>query len=161
MAAYGYAKELSSKIHRQGIGKWPVRRCYLTGVISLPKKNSFPQELLDALVAQADLPGYLGNCHASGTEILDRLGEEHMQSGKPIFYTSADSVFQIACHEETFGLERLYALCKLARASCLNRITLVVSLRVRLLAINRVNLRAPAIVMIMRWNRRCRLYSIV
>jgi phosphopentomutase len=61
------------------------------------------------------LPGYLGNCHASGTEILDRLGEKHMRSGKPIFYTSADSVFQIACHEETYGLDKLYELCKLAR----------------------------------------------
>ena len=66
-------------------------------------------------MVQGNLPGYLGNCHSSGTEILDRLGEEHMQTGKPIFYTSADSVFQIACHEETYGLEKLYELCKLAR----------------------------------------------
>ena len=47
--------------------------------------------------------------------ILDQLGEEHMKTGKPIFYTSADSVFQIACHEETFGLDRLYELCEIAR----------------------------------------------
>ncbi len=79
------------------------------------KENSFPQELLDKLVERAELPGYLGNCHSSGTVILDQLGEEHMASGKPIFYTSADSVFQIACHEETFGLDRLYALCEIAR----------------------------------------------
>jgi len=80
-------------------------------------ENSFPRELLDDIVRSAALPGYLGNCHASGTEILDRLGEEHMATGKPIFYTSADSVFQIACHEETFGLERLYQLCHIVRAA--------------------------------------------
>ena len=77
--------------------------------------NSFPQALLDKLVERAKLPGYLGNCHSSGTVILDQLGEEHMKTGKPIFYTSADSVFQIACHEETFGLDRLYELCEIAR----------------------------------------------
>jgi phosphopentomutase len=54
-------------------------------------------------VKRANLPGYLGNCHSSGTVILDQLGEEHMKTGKPIFYTSADSVFQIACHEETLA----------------------------------------------------------
>ncbi|MGS3629884.1 phosphopentomutase [Enterobacter hormaechei] len=78
-------------------------------------ENSFPQELLDKLVKRANLPGYLGNCHSSGTVILDQLGEEHMKTGKPIFYTSADSVFQIACHEETFGLDKLYELCEIAR----------------------------------------------
>ncbi len=78
-------------------------------------ESSFPDELLHALIQQGDLPGVLGNCHASGTEILERLGEEHMTSGRPIVYTSADSVFQIAAHEQTFGLERLYALCVLAR----------------------------------------------
>ena len=61
------------------------------------------------------LPGVLGNCHASGTTILEELGEEHVETGKPIVYTSADSVFQIACHEESFGLEKLYELCELAR----------------------------------------------
>src|SRR5690606_12575685 len=69
----------------------------------------------DALIERGRLPGVLGNCHASGTEIIKRLGEEHMRTGKPIVYTSADSVFQIACHEETFGLERLYELCDIAR----------------------------------------------
>ena len=78
-------------------------------------ENSFPQELLDKLVERANLPGYLGNCHSSGTVILDQLGEEHMKTGKPIFYTSADSVFQIACHEGTFGLDKLYELCEIAR----------------------------------------------
>jgi phosphopentomutase len=87
----------------------------LNGAISQRKKTAFPRELLDALVQRGNLPGYLGNCHASGTTILEELGAEHVASGKPIFYTSADSVFQIACHEESFGLERLYDLAEIAR----------------------------------------------
>lgn len=75
----------------------------------------FPNDLTNALIEQGKLPGILGNCHASGTEIIAELGDEHMKSGKPIVYTSADSVFQIAAHEETFGLDRLYALCDIAR----------------------------------------------
>ena len=76
---------------------------------------SFPKALTDAIIAQAKLPGILGNCHASGTEIIARLGEEHVRTGKPICYTSADSVFQIAAHEDHFGLERLYDLCEIVR----------------------------------------------
>lgn len=76
---------------------------------------SFPKDLTDAIIAQAKLPGILGNCHASGTEIIAKLGEEHVRTGKPICYTSADSVFQIAAHEEHFGLERLYELCEIVR----------------------------------------------
>ncbi|MFD2261953.1 phosphopentomutase [Lacibacterium aquatile] len=75
---------------------------------------SFPAELTNAIIAEAGLPGILGNCHASGTTIIADLGEEHVRTGKPIFYTSADSVLQIAAHEESFGLDRLYALCKIA-----------------------------------------------
>jgi phosphopentomutase len=78
-------------------------------------KPCFPADLIAALVARCDLPGILGDCHASGTEIVKQLGEEHIRSGKPICYTSADSVFQIAAHEEHFGLERLYAVCAAAR----------------------------------------------
>jgi len=76
---------------------------------------SFPDDLVAALVAECDLPGVLGNCHASGTTILDTLGAEHIKSGKPIIYTSADSVFQVAAHETHFGLERLYEVCAAAR----------------------------------------------
>lgn len=79
------------------------------------KEPSFPKELTDALIEQANLPGILGNKHLSGTVALDELGEEHIRTGKPIVYTSADSVFQIAAHEEHFGLERLYEVCKIAR----------------------------------------------
>ncbi|MCX6963832.1 MAG: phosphopentomutase [Verrucomicrobia bacterium] len=82
-----------------------------------PKQpDCFPQPLLDEIFRRSGIKSSLGNCHASGTEILDRLGAEHLRTGVPIFYTSADSVFQIACHEECFGLERLFELCKTARA---------------------------------------------
>lgn len=76
--------------------------------------NCFPTELVDALINEGELPGVLGERHASGTQIIEELGEEHVRTGKPIIYTSADSVLQIAAHEEAFGLERLYELCKLA-----------------------------------------------
>mgnify|MGYP005980329739 FL=1 len=116
VGAYAWAQELSSGKDTPS-GHWEIAGVpvlfdwgYFTN-----EENSFPQALLDKLVERAGLPGYLGNCHSSGTVILDQLGEEHMKTGKPIFYTSADSVFQIACHEETFGLERLYELCEIAR----------------------------------------------
>ena len=64
----------------------------------------FPQDLTDQLIDQAGLPGLLGNRHASGTAIIDELGEQHLKLGQPIIYTSADSVFQIAAHEKNFGL---------------------------------------------------------
>ncbi len=76
---------------------------------------AFPAWFTDAVIAEAGLPGIIGNCHASGTEIIDRLGEESLATGKPIFYTSVDSVVQIAAHEEAFGLERLYELCRITR----------------------------------------------
>jgi phosphopentomutase len=77
-----------------------------------------PPGLVAELVRRADLPGILGDCHASGTEIITRLGAEHLATGKPILYTSADSVLQIAAHETAFGLDRLYALCLIARELC-------------------------------------------
>ncbi|TNE65996.1 MAG: phosphopentomutase [Alphaproteobacteria bacterium] len=80
-----------------------------------PEYPSFPAELLDKLCERCGLPGVLGNKAASGTVILEELGDEHMRAGKPIVYTSADSVFQIAAHEETFGLDRLYEVCEVAR----------------------------------------------
>lgn len=80
-----------------------------------PEFPSFPDDLLEDLITRGKLPGVLGNKHASGTDIIAELGEEHEKSGKPIVYTSADSVFQIAAHETSFGLERLYELCLIAR----------------------------------------------
>ena len=116
VGAYAWAHELSSGKDTPS-GHWEIAGVPVLfdwGYFS-DHENSFPQELLDKLVKRANLPGYLGNCHSSGTVILDQLGEEHMKTGKPIFYTSADSVFQIACHEETFGLDKLYELCEIAR----------------------------------------------
>lgn len=78
-----------------------------------PHYPSFPADLVEKICAQAQLPGILGNKAASGTVIIDELGEEHIKTGKPICYTSADSVFQIAAHETHFGLERLYNLCEI------------------------------------------------
>ncbi|KZE36224.1 phosphopentomutase [Chelatococcus daeguensis] len=78
-------------------------------------RPAFPPELVAKIVAAAKLPGILGDRHASGTAIIEELGAEHVASGKPILYTSVDSVLQIAAHEETFGLERLYELCRIVR----------------------------------------------
>jgi len=79
---------------------------------------AFPASLTQALIAQAALPGILGDRHGSGTTIIEELGEEHLRTKKPICYTSADSVLQIAAHEEAFGLERLYDVCRIARRLC-------------------------------------------
>ena len=113
---YGYAVE-------QSLGKdTPSGHWELAGVPVMEKwgyftklNNSFPQTLIDDLIAKAKLPGLIGNKHASGTEIIAELGDEHIKTGKPIIYTSADSVLQIAAHEDHFGLEKLYELCKIAR----------------------------------------------
>lgn len=116
IGAYGHAAELSSGKDTPS-GHWEIAGLpvlfdwgYFTD-----KTNTFPSELLNELMQRANLPGVLGNCHASGTTIIAELGDEHVATGKPIFYASADSVFQIACHEDAFGLERLYDLCDIAR----------------------------------------------
>jgi len=75
----------------------------------------FPPDLVSAICKEAGLPGILGDCHASGTAIIEELGVEHVNTGKAICYTSADSVFQIAAHEESFGLQRLYDVCAIVR----------------------------------------------
>ena len=115
LGAYTYAQEVSRGKDTLS-GHWEIAGVpvdfdwgYFPNV---PK--CFPQELVAALIKEGNLPGVLGECHASGTEIIKELGEEHVRTGKPIIYTSADSVLQIAAHEEAFGLEHLYELCKLA-----------------------------------------------
>ena len=117
IGAWGYASELSSGKDTPS-GHWEM-----AGVPVLfdwgyftDKTDTFPSSLLEELVERAELPGLLGNCHASGTTIISELGQKHVATGKPIVYTSADSVFQIACHEEVFGLDRLYELCEIARS---------------------------------------------
>lgn len=113
---YGYAQERSRGKDTPS-GHWemaglPVEFDWGYFPITVP---CFPSSLTEALIEECNLPGILGNCHASGTEIINRYGDEHQASGKPIFYTSADSVLQIAAHEESFGLDRLYELCRAAR----------------------------------------------
>lgn len=109
---FGAAKELSAGKDTSS-GHWEIMCCpvikdfgYFTDI-----SNSFPQNLLAKIVEENKLTGYLGNCHASGTNIINDLGDKHLQTLKPIFYTSPDSVFQIAAHEEHFGLDQLYSLC--------------------------------------------------
>ena len=77
--------------------------------------NGFPQSVIDHFIKETNVPGILGNIPASGTEIIKDLGTEHVKTGKPIVYTSADSVFQIAAHEEVIPLPRLYEICEIAR----------------------------------------------
>jgi len=116
IAAYGAAMEKSSGKDTTS-GHWEM-----TGVPVLKdwgyfkdRENSFPASLINEFITDNKLPGILGNCHASGTEIIQQYGEEHRNTGKPIVYTSADSVMQIACHEESFGLDRLLDISKVAR----------------------------------------------
>ena len=114
--SFGYAKEVSAGKDTPS-GHWEI--CGLPvpfewGVF--PKtENCFPETLINALVQEGEIFGTLANKHASGTKVIEEFGEEHIHSGLPICYTSADSVFQIAAHEEHFGLERLYKLCEVAK----------------------------------------------
>jgi phosphopentomutase len=93
-------------------GHWELMGCSLEQAFAT--FESFPRELIEELEKRGGVE-FIGNIASSGTEILTRLGELHLQTGKPILYTSADSVLQIAAHEEVFGLERLWELCKAAR----------------------------------------------
>jgi phosphopentomutase len=77
--------------------------------------EGFPERIIKEFTERAKVPGVLANVPASGTEIIKQFGEEHMKTGKPIVYTSADSVFQIAAHEEIIPIERLYEICEIAR----------------------------------------------
>jgi len=112
--AGAYGRLIPTSVGKDSItGHWELMGVFLTS--ALPTyPDGFPQELLNEFKRRT---GYdvLGNKPASGTEILKELGEEHMRTGKPILYTSADSVFQIAAHEEIIPLERLYEVCRISR----------------------------------------------
>jgi len=114
--AYGFAQEVSVGKDTPS-GHWEI--CGLPVPFEwglFPNINPcFPKDLLHELIQHGKLKGTLANCHASGTQVIQEYGEAHIRSGKPICYTSADSVFQIAAHEEHFGLKRLYDLCDVAR----------------------------------------------
>jgi len=115
--AYGFMQEISTGKDTPS-GHWEM-----AGVPVLfdwgyftDKENAFPTTLIEKVNQVTGYEDMLGNCHASGTEILQKLGEEHIKSGLPICYTSADSVFQVAAHEEHFGLDNLYKYCEKVRA---------------------------------------------
>jgi len=114
--AYGYAREVSAGKDTPS-GHWEI--CGLPVPFewgTFPsQENCFPSSLLQNLITQGQIGGTLANKHASGTEVIKEFGVEHLETGFPICYTSADSVFQIAAHEQSFGLERLYELCKVAK----------------------------------------------
>ena len=114
--AYGCAAE-ESRGKDTPSGHWEMAGCPVPFDWGyFPRERPcFPPALIQQLVAEFKLPGILGDCHASGTEIIAELGEEHVRTGKPICYTSADSVFQVAAHEQHFGLERLYRFCERAK----------------------------------------------
>ena len=115
-SAFGYMQEIS-------LGKdTPSGHWEMAGVPVLfewgyfnEKSNSFPQKLLDELIAKTGVSGTLANQHSPGTDVLVNFGEQHIQSLQPICYTSVDSVFQIAAHEQHFGLQKLYDFCEVAR----------------------------------------------
>jgi phosphopentomutase len=118
-AAFGRMSEASAGKDTT-TGHWEM-----TGV---PLERAFPTfpdgfdaELLDAIAARTGVVGWLCNAPASGTEVIERHGPEHVETGKLIVYTSADSVLQIAAHEEAFGLERLLEVCEVARELTLER----------------------------------------
>ena len=113
IGAYGKARELSNGKDTT-IGHWEM--------IGIETKQAFPtypmgfpDEIMEEFVKRTGCKGYLGNIVASGTQIINELGNDHMTTGYPIIYTSADSVFQIAAHEDVIPLERLYKMCEKAR----------------------------------------------
>lgn len=114
---YGYAKEISHAKDTTS-GHWEIVGVPVTFEWGYFPKTcpTFPKELTEAFIKKSGIPGILGDKHASGTDIINEFGDEHLRTGKPIVYTSADSVFQIAYHEKApGGLDRLYELCKIAR----------------------------------------------
>jgi phosphopentomutase len=95
-------------------GHWEMMCCPLKEAFPV-YPGGFPPEIIEAFLEATGLPGVLSNSVASGTEVIEEYGLEHIETGQPIVYTSADSVFQVAAHEEHFGLERLYEICQVAR----------------------------------------------
>ncbi len=111
--AFGRLAEVSPGKDTQ-TGHWELMGCPLSTEFPV-FPDGFPASILEPFRERGGVDGVLGNTAASGTEIIERLGPEHLETGRPIVYTSADSVFQIAWHAEKFGLEKLYELCRIAR----------------------------------------------
>lgn len=112
--SYGKALE-QSKGKNSPVGHWEIAG-YITKKAFKTYPNAFPKELIDEFISKTGIKGILCNEVGSGTEILKRFGEEHIKTGYPIVYTSADSVFQIAAHEDVIPVPKLYEICKIARS---------------------------------------------
>lgn len=114
--AYGKLTE-ASKGKDSTTGHWEIAGIITTEAQATFTETGFPPELVEAVEEKAGVE-FIGNYAASGTEIIDELGPEHMAAGKPILYTSADSVFQIAAHKNVIDVEELYRICRIARSEC-------------------------------------------
>lgn len=113
MASYGKMAEVS-KGKDSTTGHWEISGLKVDSNFNY-FPNGFPDEIINKFIELTGVKGVLGNKAASGTEIINELGDEHLKTGYPIVYTSADSVFQIAAHEQHFGLENLYRICEITR----------------------------------------------
>lgn len=113
LGSYGRAIEQSVG-KNSPVGHWEIAgHITKNGFKTYP--NAFPEDLVQEFIKKAGIEGILCNEVGSGTEILKRFGEEHIKTGYPIIYTSADSVFQIAAHEDVIPVEKLYEICRVAR----------------------------------------------
>ena len=113
MGAFGRCEE-ASKGKDTVTGHWEIGGVILEEPLNT-YPNGFSEEIINEFKKRAKVEGILGNIVASGTQIIEDLGEEHVKTGYPIIYTSADSVFQIAAHEDVISVERLYEMCEIAR----------------------------------------------
>lgn len=113
LANYGRLAEISNGKDTT-IGHWEMIGVYSQSAFPT-YADGFPKTIIDDFITKTGVKGILGNCAASGTEIIQELGEEHVKTGYPIIYTSADSVFQIAAHENVIPIEEQYKICKIAR----------------------------------------------
>lgn len=113
IGCYGKAKEQSAG-KNSPVGHWEIAG-YITKDPFATYPNGFPKEMIEEFMKKTGVKGTLYNGVGSGTELLKQYGEEHMKTGYPIIYTSADSVFQIAAHEDIISVEELYRICKITR----------------------------------------------
>jgi phosphopentomutase len=116
--AWGYAVE-TARGKDTPSGHWEIAGCpvFFEWTTFPDARPAFPRALTEALIRDGALPGLLGDKHSNGVAVIEEFGAEHVRTGKPIVYTSVDSVIQIAAHEDPaiFGLERLYDLCRIGR----------------------------------------------
>jgi len=118
LASYGKMKEVSTG-KDSTTGHWEMGGLYIDFDFTY-YPDGFPEDIMNKFMQLTGCKGYLGNKAASGTEIIKELGDEHLKTGYPIVYTSADSVFQIAAHEEVIPLPELYRICKITREQVFN-----------------------------------------